>query len=40
MCVTEVKVIKRFGWNMPTGGRDKFEEIICGWEDNIERNLT
>jgi len=37
MCVTEVKC---FCQNMPTGRRDKFEEIISGWEDNIERNLT
>jgi len=34
------KIIKCFGRNMPTGRRDKIEEIIYGWEDNIERNLT
>jgi hypothetical protein len=40
MCVTEIKFIKHFGRNMPTGSRDNFEENICGWEDNIGRNLT
>jgi hypothetical protein len=38
MCVTEVKLTKHFGRNVPTGRRDNFEEIICGWEDNIGRN--